>query len=319
MQYRKKKNNISFFVISYIDKRGGLWYNTAMKNFYKTQHSFVFENSFCDWETGALLSPIQLQNYEVLQVAELYYNNAFHINNHLQHCDLEVTFPTTNGLFCQTDERLEKLRKHEAYLSFKGEKHLLFSRVGCRFQTFAVNFTNPQSQELFRLLKQRFLQNRKQVCPQLAHYFTAIIGEFLSTKQDFFAQSLESLITTVLVNLVRKEVPAPQEKLATKTTTDDILQYIDAHFLDICSLEELSATFGYTYGHICKIFKNAYDVTPVEYLLRKKMEYAALLLSEGKRLAEIAEVTGYSTPCNLSRAFKKHFGTYPSNFKKGKE
>lgn len=294
-------------------------YNTLMKNFYKTQHSFVFENNFCDWDTGELLSPIQLQNYVVLQVAELYYNNAFCIHSHLQHCDLEITFPTTNGLFCQTDGKTEKLRKHQAYLSFKGENHQLFSRVGCRFQTFAVNFTSPQSKELFRLLKQRFSENRTQTCPQLAHFFTAIIGEFLSTQQDFFSQSLESLITTVLVNLVRMETPAPQTLLSTKTATDDILQYIDAHFLDICSLEELSALFGYTYGHICKIFKNAYSVTPVEYLLRKKMEYAALLLTQGKTLTEIAEVTGYSTPYNLSRAFKKHFGVSPNEFKTRKE
>jgi hypothetical protein len=45
-----------------------------MKNFYKTQHSYIFENFFCNWETGELVSPIRLQNYVVVQVAELYYN-----------------------------------------------------------------------------------------------------------------------------------------------------------------------------------------------------------------------------------------------------
>ena len=290
-----------------------------MKNFYKTQHSFIFENSFCNWKTGELLSPIQLQNYVVLQVAELYYNNAFQINSHRQHCDLEITFPTTNGLFCKTDNKTEKLRKCEAYLSFKGETHELFSRVGCRFQTFAVNFTTPESKELLHRLKERFSYSKTRTCPQLTHFFTAIIGEFLSNKQDFFSQSLDSLITTVLVNLVRMEFPVSQTELSTKKTVEDVLDYLDAHFLDICSLEELSAQFGYTYAHICKIFKRAYSVTPIEYLLRKKMEYTALLLTQGKTLTEIAEVTGYSTPYNLSRAFKTHFGTSPTEFKKNKQ
>lgn len=290
-----------------------------MKNFYKTERSFIFENSFCNWETGELLSPIQTQNYAVVQVAELYYNNAFCIRGHLQHCDLEITFPTTNGLSCATGDKAEKMRKHEAYLSFRGDIHEVSSRYGCRFQTFAVNFTNPANKALLHSLKQRFAHNRKRHCPDLAHFFTAIIGEFLSAEQDFFAQSLDGSITAVLVRLARTDGQPSQKVLSTQITPDDILHYIDGRFLDICSLEELSARFGYTYGHICKIFKKTYNVTPVEYLLTKKMEYAALLLTQGKTLTEIAEVTGYSTPYNLSRAFKKHFGSPPNEFKKHKE
>lgn len=315
MQYHKKEKTISFFAISNIDNNSLLCYNTFMKNIYKGEHSVIFQNSFCDWQTGELLSPIQTQNYTVVQVAELYYNNAFCIRSHLQHCDLEITFPTTNGLFCLTDEKAEKLRKHEVYLSFKGDKHEVSSRLGCRFQTFAVNFTTPESQALLTALKQCFYASRNRYSPDVAHFFTAIISEFLATEQLFFLQNLDSLITAILVRLARTE-HAPQSPLSMQTTPSDILHYIDEHFLDIYSLEELSSKFGYTYGHICKIFKKEYLNTPVEYLLTKKMEYVALLLSQGKTLTEIAEVTGYSTPYNLSRAFKKHFGFSPNAFKK---
>ena len=290
-----------------------------MKNFYKTERSFVFENSFCNWETGELLSPVQTQNYAIVQVAELYYNNAFCIRGHLQHCDLEITFPTTNGLSCATDNEAEKLRKHEAYLSFRGDIHEVASRYGSRFQTFAVNFTSNENKALLFSLKQRFAQSRKRYSPDLSPFFTAIIGEFLSAEQEFFLQNLDGLITTVLVRLARAEDLPAQTALSPQATPNTILQYLDNRFLDICSLEELSARFGYTYGHICKSFKKEYGVTPVEYLLTKKMEYAALLLSQGKTLAEIAEVTGYSSPYNLSRAFKKHFGVTPNDFKKCKE
>ena len=284
-----------------------------MKNFYKSEHSFIFQNDFCDWETGELLSPIQTQNYTIIQVAELYYNNAFSIQDHIQYCDLEITFPTKNGLNCATENRVEKLRKFEVYLSFKGEKHQLNSRLGCRFQTIALNFTNPKSKELLYSLRERFLENRKLYIPDLSHFLAAIIDEFIST-DAFFLQSLDGLITAVLVRLTRHK-NLSITLLSNKITPTDIYQYIDKHFLDICSLEELAITFGYTYGHICKIFKKEFNITPLEHLLTKKMTYAALLLSQGQTLSKIAEITGYSTPYNLSRALKKYFGTTPSLLK----
>lgn len=290
-----------------------------MKNFYKTEHSVVFENSFCDWETGELLSPIQTQNYMIVQVAELYYNNAFCIGEHFQYNDLELTFPTTNGLSCATDGEKDKLQKHEIYLSFKGDRHELTSRYGCRFQAFAINFISPASKALFQTLKERFCKNKKHYSPDAAPFFTAIISEFLAAEQPFFLQNLDSLITSVLVRLARAKTPTSDTVLSTQITASDIRHHLDARFLDICSLEELSARFGYTYGYICKIFKKEFNVTPVEYLLTKKMDHTVLLLSQGKTLSEIAEATGYSTPYNLSRAFKKKFGVSPNEFKKARK
>ena len=49
------------------------------------------------------------------------------------------------------------------------------------------------------------------------------------------------------------------------------------------------------------------------------MDHTVLLLSQGKTLSEIAEATGYSTPYNLSRAFKKKFGVSPNEFKKARK
>ena len=283
-----------------------------MKNFYKTQQSIVFQEDFCNWETGELVSPIETQNYTIIQVAELYYNNAFEKKEHVQFCDLEITFPITNGIICSTNGVSDKLLKHEIYLSFKGENHLLFSRNGARYQTFAINFKN--STLILSKLKTLFSSNKGFLMPSLSHYFTSLIGEFLSVEKEFFLERVDGLITEILVSIARAGNTV-NAVLTIEKSPEDYLNYLDEHFLDIYSLDELSSHFGYTYGHICKTFKNAYNFTPVEYLLKKKMEYSVLLLKQNKPIQEIAEITGYSTPYNFSRAFKKHFGVSPKNFK----
>lgn len=62
---------------------------------------------------------------------------------------------------------------------------------------------------------------------------------------------------------------------------------------------------------VIKIFKKQVGVAPKEYLLSKKMEHAAKLLTAGKSVGQVAEVLGYSNPYNFSRAFKKQYGVAP--------
>lgn len=84
-----------------------------MKNVYRTHEALLFKNDFVDWITGKLLDPIETQNYFILQVAECNYNNSFSTNEHIQHCDLEITFPVTNSLFCATNGVCEQVNKNE--------------------------------------------------------------------------------------------------------------------------------------------------------------------------------------------------------------
>ena len=62
---------------------------------------------------------------------------------------------------------------------------------------------------------------------------------------------------------------------------------------------------------INKIFDKITD------LLAKKMEHGAKMLSAGKSVGQIAEVLGYSTPYNFSRAFKRQYGVAPREYGRG--
>ena len=136
-------------------------------------------------------------------------------------------------------------------------------------------------------------------------------------EDPFFTTSLDSLISSIFVKFTRVGKEAPRtENLFAEETLPEIINYIDNHFLDMCSLDELSRHFGYTYNHICRIFRKTYDMTPNEYLLSKKMAYAAELLKKEKSISEIAEILGYSNPYNFSRAFKIYHGTSPTKYLK---
>ena len=285
-----------------------------MKRFYKDNHSIIFQNDFCNWSTGELLSPIETQNYFIVQVTESYYNNSFIITPHKQYCDLEITFPTTNGLFCGTGKDLIQLNKYESYLSFRDEQHQIYSKNGCRFQTLAVNFKTSYYCDLFDKLRKKSIEEKKFHILNLENLFSSVIAEFLNA-DEFSAYNLDSTITKIIVKLLRSEKqPLPVNDLSPSSILPELINYIDQNFLNICSIEELTR-FGYTYNHICKIFKKNYNLSPNEYLLSKKMEHAAFLLQQNKTLTEIAELLGYSSPYNFSRAFKQYYKIPPILYK----
>lgn len=286
-----------------------------MKKIYLNDSSLIFQNAFFDISTGTLLSPIETQNYVIVQVAESYYNSSFRIDNHIQHCDLELTFPLTDSLICSTNKISDNLKKHETYISFKGDKHSLSSRQSCRFQTLAINFKNGPCFALFDKIKENFSLERKVFLSDIASFLSSVIAEFVSPNAPFFLNNLDSLITGILVCLARfGETTERVNVLSTEEKLPIIINYIDSHFLDIKSLSELSARFGYSYSHICKVFKKTYGKSPNEYLLAKKLEYSIELLKKDKSINEISETLGYSTPYNYSRAFKSIYKASPTNY-----
>ena len=286
-----------------------------MKYIIKNQDERIFQNRFFDFETKELLSPIETQNYTIIQVAESNYTHGFFIQDHRQFCDLEITFSYMNGLMCAANGVYETVDKHGLYLSFKGEVHALKCRRRSRFQTLAINIKDGPCSRLLDALKEK--GRRSFSISDISACLTELIAEFTRADAPFLENKLDCLITSALVKLARYGMAEELEEIpAFDLNVSSVKNYLDTHFLQISSLEELSYVLGYTYSHISKAFKKAYAITPSAYLLAKKNEYACTLLKEGAKLEEIADILGYSTAFNFSRAFKQQTGLSPSAYRK---
>lgn len=282
-----------------------------MASIYKDKRCFIVQNSFVDWKTGELISPIETADYTMVQVAESYFIGGFETGKHTQLCDLELTIALTGTLTCFADEDFERVEKNAVYLSFKGEKHKLYSKSSCRFLTIAVNFKTA-STHIFSAIKKQFSKRRTIPNGDPLSISSRIASEFSSETRPFFEFYLNAMITELLINLLRgADTSEDSKKASSDECIAEIVNYIDCNFLNICSAEEL-CRFGYSYQYICKLFKDTYGISPGAYLLSKRMNHAAHCLSLGNTVSSVSHILGYSSPYNFSRAFKKHFGYPPS-------
>ncbi|MDY5015398.1 MAG: AraC family transcriptional regulator [Eubacteriales bacterium] len=96
-----------------------------------------------------------------------------------------------------------------------------------------------------------------------------------------------------------------------------IKEYIDAHFREPeMSIKQLSDVFGLSGTMISKLFKASYNVTFSDYLLELRMKAALALLQDShQNLTEISESVGYLNYYSFKRAFIRHQGVSPKEFR----
>ena len=81
------------------------------------------------------------------------------------------------------------------------------------------------------------------------------------------------------------------------------------------TVADLSALCGMSEVYFRKIFMHCYGISPKEYIVRKRMDYACRLLSLGEfEVSQVAIMCGYGEPCHFSREFKKRMGVSPKKY-----
>lgn len=288
-------------------------YNISMDKYIKTSNYTIFQNKFYETETGLPVSPIETQNYTIIQVAESLYMRGMEIKAHKQICDLEITLLLDGVLWCEINGAKQKLEPKNLHIVFLDESHSLASKKYCRFQTLAINFKG-KAKKILESIQNKYYEQREIIVYDNIKLMSAIVGEFLNENEPFFCENLDAIVTSFLIKILRNSEAEYKKLVLEEDYLFNVVNYIDSNFINIFSLKELQG-FGYSYSQICKKFKEKYSKTPKEYLIAKKMDYAFNLLKKGEKVSVVSETLGYSNQFNFCRAFKTHFGFSPSKIK----
>lgn len=94
------------------------------------------------------------------------------------------------------------------------------------------------------------------------------------------------------------------------------LEFLDTHFTDGgLSVAQLAQQCSMSQVYFRKIFQSRFGISPKEYLIQKRLEYAKQLLLSGQfSVGEAASLCGYTEPCHFSREFSAHVGVSPREY-----
>ncbi|HIS32771.1 MAG TPA: helix-turn-helix transcriptional regulator [Candidatus Limivivens intestinipullorum] len=98
---------------------------------------------------------------------------------------------------------------------------------------------------------------------------------------------------------------------------EQILVYINDHYSQQITLQDLEENFFLNKSYICRIFRKTMGISLVNYLQYKRiLEAQKLLLNSDMPIIEIGMECGFTSVQHFYRVFKKITGLTPKEYKK---
>lgn len=148
---------------------------------------------------------------------------------------------------------------------------------------------------------------------QLRKLLDITLESFLSD-DELSGYVAESCVMLILDKL-KKEF---SEISCAETEQGDIIRrviaYLNEHFIDAPSLDELSAEFFVSKYYLSHRFKEYTKTTVHNYILMKKINLAKELLKSGTAPQDVCESCGFSTYSNFYKAFVERTGISPKKY-----
>lgn len=91
-----------------------------------------------------------------------------------------------------------------------------------------------------------------------------------------------------------------------------IINYIDNNFATIQSVEEIASAAFISKSYLFHLFKERLETSPKQYLQKKKIVAASILLHQGIAPSEAYRMVGFSEYSTFYRLYIKHFGIPPT-------
>lgn len=95
-----------------------------------------------------------------------------------------------------------------------------------------------------------------------------------------------------------------------------ILKYIENHYDEKITIEDVAQACGFSQSHFMKFFKSVFGRPFIDYLKEYRLIMASrLLLTSSATILEIAEKTGFDSLSYFNRSFKAMYGQTPREFR----
>lgn len=98
-------------------------------------------------------------------------------------------------------------------------------------------------------------------------------------------------------------------------STARLREYLEAHYRDAVSLEQLAVVGERHPRHLIEAFRRAYGVPPHTYLLQRRVREAKRLLLGEEPLSELALQLGFYDQAHFNGTFKRFTGVTPGRFR----
>ena len=247
------------------------------------------------------------------------YNGGWHSSPHTHYCS-ELFYVTEGHGHFQIDDKIYSVSAHDLVIVNPNVEHTELSHDDQPMAYIVIGIEDVELATSDDENDVRFcILNLKEIKDTVRFYFDHILDEF-SNKTEDSEIMCRNLMENLIILLGRQAnftvTLTPIQKKSTRLCIA-VRQYIDNHFKENLSLDLLAEITHVSKYHMVHVFTEEYGISPINYLIQKRIEEGKYLLkTTDYSLALIGRTLGFSSPSYFSQVFKKYELMSPLEYRK---
>nr|WP_275984181.1 helix-turn-helix domain-containing protein [Paenibacillus hamazuiensis] len=185
------------------------------------------------------------------------------------------------------------------------------------FESYLLEHHSGQMEQVRHYFLQFFSSSLRCIYEMDANFgFKPVIRQILHT--DLLGLETMQQMTSYMQNLYEQVLDQLEQKrsLKNKELAGSVNAYIDKHFGEDLSIEQISDIFAISVSHLRKIYKEETGMTIRDRLSQKRIAKAKELLGDPRqKIQDIASQVGYSNVQSFTKAFKAETGKSPGEYR----
>ena len=141
----------------------------------------------------------------------------------------------------------------------------------------------------------------------------------MELKNTGYEDICQAYMEILIIRLMRTTSLSVQNELSAVSGNRQcatVRRYIDLHFKESLTLEQLSEEAHINKYYLSHAFKKEYGISPIKYMISRRIDESQYLLAETDlSVSQIAQLLGFSSLSFFSQAFRKSQGISPMEFR----